>query len=272
MKNRIIAGLLALILGVVGAHRFYLKDYGGGIFYIFLLFITSRISFPVTGILGVLEAIRIFNMSNEEFDRKYNREYIRERQRSGEKEYVRDIGNESRSSRRKTRTHKNTREVPVRRRRKKSIFSKRNPFKKSAKEKYEEYDFKGAVSEYKKALDIEPDDPDLHFEIGTVYSLLENKNLAFRHLDTAVRLGLKEPQKIDTHEDLAFVRIQPEFEEFKQNNYILTKKSLGPAKSDLLDDDLLLSQLNKLSELRKKGILSEEEFSMEKEKLMELKK
>ncbi len=272
MKNRIIAGLLAFLLGSVGAHRFYLQDYGGGIFYLFLLFITTRISFPVTGILGVLEAIRIFNMSNEEFDRKYNREYIRRRQRSGEKEYVRDIGNENRSSRRKTRTHKNTREVPVRRRKKRGIFSKRNPFKKSAKEKYEEYDFKGAVSEYKKALDIEPDDPDLHFDIATIYSLLENKNLAFRHLDTAVRLGLKDPKKIDSHEDLAFVRIQPEFEEFKQNNYILTKKSLGPAKSDLLDDDLLLSQLNKLSELRKKGILSEEEFSMEKEKLMELKK
>ncbi len=260
MKSKVIAGLLALILGTVGAHRFYLEDYGGGIFYIFLLFITSKISFPVTGILGVLEAIRIFNMSNQEFDKKYNKEYLKE------------SGTRSRRSGRKVRTHKNTREVPRRKQKKRGLFSRRNPFKKSAKERYEEYDFKGAMSEYKKALDIEPDNPDLHFEIATIYSLLENKNLAFRHLDTAVRLGLKQPKKIDTHEDLAFVRIQPEFEEFKQNNYILTKKSLGPAKSDLLDDDLLLSQLNKLSELREKGILSEDEFFTEKEKLMELKK
>ena len=37
----------------------------------------------------------------------------------------------------------------------------------------------------------------------------------------------------------------------------------------VLDDDILLSQLNKLAELRKKGLISEEEFAIEKEKLID---
>lgn len=256
MKNRILAGLLALILGSIGAHRFYLRDVGGGIFYLFLLFITSRFAFPVTGILGIIEAIRIFNMSNEEFNKKYNKSIV-ERPSSGR-------------NRRRPQEHKNVREVkPTRRKR---IFPRRNPFKKSALEKYTNYDFKGAISEYKKALDISPDDPEIHFQIAKAYSLTENKELAFRHLDTAVQYGLKDPTRIDKNEDLAFIRVQPEYEAFKSNNYLLGYKSIGPAKQDLLDEDVLLAQLKKLSELREKGLLSSKEFDVERKKLMELKR
>ena len=254
-KNRIIAGLLALILGTVGAHRFYLNDIGGGIFYLFLMFITAKLAFPVTFILGLIEAVKIFNMSNKEFDEKYNREKGAPRTRA----------------KRGTREHRNVREVK-RPRRKKSFFPKRNPFKKSAQEKYEKYDFQGAISEYRKALDIEPDDPELHFDIAKSYSLTENKELAFRHLDTAVQYGLKNPKKIDKDEDLAYIRIQPEYESFKKNNYRVALSSIGPAKDDILDDDVLLAQLKKLSELRKKGLLSTDEFEIEKKKLMELKR
>ena len=260
MKNRILAGLLALLLGTFGVHRFYLKDFKGGIFYLFLLFITARFAFPVTGILGVLEAIRIFNMSNKEFDEKYN----------GEKTERFESKRRRRNAERPS--HKNTREVRRKPTRRKSIFPKRNPFKKSALEKYENYDFKGAISEYKKALDISPDDPELHYEIAKAHSLVENKELAFRHLDTAIQYGFKKPERINTSEDLAFIRIQPEYEKFKSNNYQLSLQSIGPAKKDLLEDDVLLAQLKKLSELREKGLLSSDEFNIERNKLMELKR
>ncbi len=255
MKNRIIAGLLAMILGVVGAHRFYLNDVGGGIFYLFLMFITSKLAFPVTFILGIIEAIKIFNMSDKEFNAKYNKGKVTGR--SGAK--------------RGTREHRNVREVR-RPKRRKSFFPKRNPFKKSALEKYEKYDFKGAISDFRKALDISPDDPELHFDIAKAYSLNENKDLAFRHLDTAVQYGLKDPNKIDKDEDLAYIRIQPEYESFKKNNYRIKLNSIGPAQDDILEDDVLLAQLKKLSELREKGLLSLDEFEIEKKKLMELKR
>ncbi len=254
MKNRILAGLLALLLGTFGVHRFYLNDIFGGIFYLFLFFITSKFLFPVTTILGVIEAIRIFNMSNAEFDERYNN------------------GKYSKDKRRKPASHRNIREVKTRRKRRKSFFPKKNPFKKSALEKYENYDFKGAISDYRKALDITPDDPDLHFQIAKAYSLMEDKELAFRHLDTAVRYGLKKPEKIDTDEDLAYIRIQPQYEAFKANGYEIPAKAIGPEKKDLLDDDLLLAQLKKLNELKKKGLLDDTEYEIEKKKLLELKR
>lgn len=256
MKNRIIAGLLALLLGVVGAHRFYLRDTGGGIFYIVLLILSNIfLKFPVTWILGIIEAIRLFNMSPEEFDQKYNREFIE----------LRDIPARGRQRYRNVRKESS----PVKKSDKKiRIFPKKNPFRKSALEKFNKYDFKGAISDYTKALDISPDDPELHFQIARAYSLTENKEMAFRHLDTAVQYGLKESERISTDEDLAFIRVQNEFEGFKANKYRLTIKALGPQKKDLLNDDLLLSQLKKLNELKEKGVISEEEFNIEKKKIM----
>lgn len=254
MKNRILAGLLALILGTFGVHRFYLNDVGGGIFFLVLLFISVRISFPISFILGLIEAVKLFNMSNAEFDKKYNR------------------GKHAKDVRHRPGSHRNIREVKERPKRRKSFFPKKNPFKKSALEKFENYDFKGAISDYRKALDISPDDPELHFQIAKAYSLTEDKELAFRHLDTAVRYGLKKPEKIDTDEDLAFIRIQPQYEAFKANGYEIPAKAIGPEKKDLLDEDLLLAQLKKLSELKKKGLLNNKEYEIEKKKLMELKR
>jgi TM2 domain-containing membrane protein YozV len=251
MKNRILAGLLALILGTFGVHRFYLNDIPGGIFYLFLFFISSKLIFPISSILGIIEAVRIFNMSNAEFDEKYNHG---KRDKHG-----------------RVISHRNVREIR-RPKRRKSLFPKKNPFKKSALEKFENYDFKGAISDYRKALDISPDDPELHFQIARAYSLTEEPELAFRHLDTAVRYGLKKPEKIDTDEDLAFIRIQPQYEAFKANGYEIPEKAIGPEKKDLLDDDLLLAQLKKLSELKKKGLLNDTEYKIEKKKLMELKR
>ncbi|MBK7095969.1 MAG: NINE protein [Saprospiraceae bacterium] len=257
MKSRIIAGLLALILGVFGIHRFYLRDIGGGIFYVFLFIITNSFWFPVTWILGIIEGIRLFNMSNQEFDSKYNKNFVDYREIPG----------------RRAENYRNTRDqrVPQKRDTNFRIFPKKNPFRKSALEKYNNYDFKGAISDYTKALDISPDDPELHFQIARAYSLTENKELAFRHLDTAVQYGMKDTAKIGTDEDLAFLRIQPEYESFKSNNFRLTLKAIGPEKKDLLNEDLLLSQIKKLNELREKGVISQEEFTIERKKIMNLK-
>ena len=74
-------------------------------------------------------------------------------------------------------------------------------------------------------------------------------------------------EKIDSHDALAFARIQPQWEEFKANGYTMTKKLESP-KENLLDNDLLLEQLKKLNELKDKGFITEKEFSEQKKKLM----
>jgi TM2 domain-containing membrane protein YozV len=254
MKSRIIAGLLSLFLGSFGIHRFYLKDIPGGIFYIFLFFITFKWFFPVSGILGIIEAVRIFNMSNREFDEKYNKAFVNYKGSEGRRrEDFRNI-RDSRPAQHRDSSFR--------------IFPKRNPFKKSALEKYKVFDFKGAISDYTKALDITPDDPEIHFQIAKAYSLTENKEMAFRHLDTAKQCGLREMDRISSDPDLAFIRIQGEFAEFKANGYRLTLKALNTEKKDILDDDLLLHQIKKLNDMREKGIINTEEFELEKKRIL----
>ena len=66
IKNKTVAALLAIFLGGYGAHKFYLKKSTLGLFY--LLFCWSIIP----SVIGIIEAIYLFAMSQEKFDSKYN--------------------------------------------------------------------------------------------------------------------------------------------------------------------------------------------------------
>lgn len=63
-KNKYIAALLSLFLSGYGLHKFYLKNSTSGLFYI--LFCWTLIP----SIIGIIEAIRFFAMSQEKFDMK----------------------------------------------------------------------------------------------------------------------------------------------------------------------------------------------------------
>ena len=66
MKSRIVAGLLAISLGSLGVHKFYLGKTVLGILY--LLFFWTYIP----GIVGFVEGILILISSDESFNEKYN--------------------------------------------------------------------------------------------------------------------------------------------------------------------------------------------------------
>ena len=66
-KHRITAALLALLLGGIGAHKFYLGRIFQGIIY--LLFSWTLIP----GIIALCEFIMLIVMSDERFDEKYGR-------------------------------------------------------------------------------------------------------------------------------------------------------------------------------------------------------
>ena len=293
-NNRIIAGLLAFIGGTFGIHRFYLNDIGGGIFYIFLFFITSSF-FPVTMVLGIIEALRLFNMSPEAFDEKYNKKgkvrgKSRRFQQRERPQYRKERSNGSRRVPRE-RTNGGSRPKQERGRyvKKRQTIPKRNPFKTSGMDKYKDFDLEEAIVDFNKALKIAERDPEIHFYLAAVYSLTEQKDKAYKHLELAVKYGLKNKSKIDTYDDLAFVRIQDEWDEFRANGYKMKKetpkekevpkdeaapkeKEAPEDKEEVLDDDILLSQLNKLDELKKRGLISKEEFLIEKEKLLDHRK
>jgi TM2 domain-containing membrane protein YozV len=65
LKNRVAAGVLGILLGGLGIHKFYLGQIGQGIVY--LLFCWTGIP----GIIGLIEGILYLVKSDEEFNEKY---------------------------------------------------------------------------------------------------------------------------------------------------------------------------------------------------------
>jgi TM2 domain-containing membrane protein YozV len=65
-KSKIAAGVIALLLGGLGIHKFYLGRPGAGILYLifFWTFIPAIVAF--------IEGIIYLTMSEEKFDAKYN--------------------------------------------------------------------------------------------------------------------------------------------------------------------------------------------------------
>ncbi|MEO0288945.1 MAG: NINE protein [candidate division WOR-3 bacterium] len=66
-KNKIAAGVLGILLGSFGIHKFYLGQVGWGIVY--LLFCWTGIP----SIIGIIEGIIYLTMSDDSFCQKYGR-------------------------------------------------------------------------------------------------------------------------------------------------------------------------------------------------------
>ncbi|HJZ93542.1 MAG TPA: TM2 domain-containing protein [Gemmataceae bacterium] len=64
-QKKMVAGILAILLGWAGAHRFYLGDTTGGIIRILLNLVC------VAGIIGIIEGIIYLTKSDEEFQKVY---------------------------------------------------------------------------------------------------------------------------------------------------------------------------------------------------------
>ena len=72
MKDKNVAGILALFFGSIGVHRFYVGQVGLGILYILL--------FPFFGLsffLSLIDAIVFFSQDKDAFDLKYNKSYYK---------------------------------------------------------------------------------------------------------------------------------------------------------------------------------------------------
>ncbi len=278
MKDKNVAAIFALIFGVFGVHRFYLGQTGLGILY--LLFFWTIIP----AIVSLIDAIVFFSMDRDEFDYKYNRRYLypdhhrydtdfnrRDRRFRREDEYRVD-----RQRRREEELRRERARRQVNRRRPQSQPKARrtgpdlrkNPYKMSGIKKYKEFDYEAAIEDFKKALSVDPQDIAVHFNLACSYSLTEQKENAFFHLSKAVEFGFVDFKKIQDHDALAFLRIQDEFEIFKRNGYRLNVEPTDPKEEVINANNNLLEQIKQLGELRDKGLLTNEEFEIQKKRLL----
>lgn len=262
-RNRITAAILAIFTGFFGGHKLYLRDGSGFMTYFFILiFVGGIFRFPITAMLGIFDAFKLFGMTDEEFNRKYNKGIVRPRN---------PVVDRRRNEQLRRYQLENVKRGYEPLSQKRSSI-RHNPFKKSGIAKYKDFDLEGAIEDFNKGLDIHPNDISLHFNLACAYSLTEKKERSFKHLAKAVALGFNDFDRILNHDDLAFLRIQPEFDAFKKRGFTDPPLTRSNAETEFKTadktDDVLLSQLNRLDELRKKGILTENEFQMEKKKLM----
>ncbi|MCF8247604.1 MAG: TM2 domain-containing protein [Saprospiraceae bacterium] len=259
MKNKTTAGIFALFFGPLGIHRFYLGERQLGRFYAFatvLLFMASiRAKVPIVMIMGVvsfIDAIILLSMNREEFNEKYNQRYLN-----------RPAQEAAAAPNRHRRSSATASEVP-------------NPWKTAGIEKFKDFDYSGAIEDFKQSLAIKFEDPAVHFNLACCYSLNERPDPAFFHLTKAVHFGFVDFDKIDKHEGLAFLRTQPEFSDFVKKGYQLhpAPSAKQPRESpDLLAQKPthrpnLIDQIKRLSHLREQGILTEEEYNEMKEEVL----
>lgn len=264
-KDKTVAAIIAFFLGMFGIHRFYLGQIGLGILYAVLSFT------GITTIIGIIDAIVLLAMDKDKFNFKYNRDYFKMIQRE-----ERQISIQEQEAKPPVERYQRQQQ---KRKEQAKLKSKQRAALKKHKENgiahFKEYDFKAAIADFTKALEIAPNDPSVHFNIACAYSLSEHVDKALYHLDTAVANGFDDFSRIKTHDALAYVRIQAAYDEFEANKFRLPSKvrtiPVQKAKEKVKKIDApktnLLEQLKQLGDLRERGILTDEQFIKEKQRL-----
>jgi len=261
MKKKGVTGVLALLFGIWGVHRFYLGQRFKGFLMLALFGIcmiaTLEENAPfimIPAILGFIDAILFFVMPQEDFDDRFNRKAAISRQPARRPSSV--------NYRKSRRDNNYTVKYP-------------NPHKIAGLAKYKDYDYEGAITDFKKALDVQYDDPAVHFNLACCYSIMEKADNSFFHLEKAVEFGFDDFDRIHHHDALAYIRTSNEFDAFAENRYRKISKIEAP-KEDLLNtpmplmDKEVLDKIASLGELRDKGFLTEEEFNLQKKRLLEM--
>lgn len=265
MKSKVVAGVLAFFVGVFGVHRFYLGEVGKGILYAIFFW------FPLTWLIAFIDGIIFLTMDDDNFNYKYN-PHLHHRHRQTHNVNI-NVNSQGQTSVNRNRDNVYEQQRPQRHRQKtagRTVENKSNPFKVEGTKLYRDYDFRGAIQSYLKSLKIQSHDPQIHFNLACLYSLEEDAQSSFMHLQRAVGQGYNNFEKIRTHDHLAYLRTQPEFERFVKNGYTLTQRlaSKTPKTMELTDE--VIAKLERLANLKEKGILTEEEFQIQKAKLLRL--
>ncbi len=116
-----------------------------------------------------------------------------------------------------------------------------------------------AIEKFNIALTYSNKAPQTNFKLAKLYSIKKDGKKSLNHLAISIESGFKDFEKINTDNDLSFLRDEIEFKNFVANSYkkpTTQTNSVRPLSK--------IEELEKLNSLLEKGVLSKEEFDNEK--------
>lgn len=251
--------MFALLLGFIGIHRFNLGHWHIGMLYIvlFIISMSNDLVLPffdhnpwvtMAACVGYVEAFRFYSMSEEEYAERY------------------------------------LEPAPVIRKGKylKGKVIESNPHQvkrkllKTANDLFESFQYQEAAQAYEKVLSKDYNDGRVRVLAARCYSLVEDEVSAYRHLNLAVKLDAPNLNLIHIDEGFAWLRTRDDFELLLSNNF--QRKSLNfstpnvkktPSFTTTQKKSTILDQLERLGEMKERGLLSVDEFERAKQRLLE---
>ena len=257
-KRKGVAFLLAFFFGVWGIHRLYLGQRGRGLTHLalavfgFMILVNAELPwlFVLAGIIGLIDAVLLLAMPRAEFDYKYNhgqgsKKNKRPFQRVQRKNFVLE---------------------------KSTNASSKNPALIRGIKKYKRDKYYDAIEEFHAALEVDPSSAAAHFNLTCCYSILRDHEDAYYHLAKAVENGFKDYPRIRNHEALSYLRSRDDFENFVLNGYRVVEQLPAPEKGlieELQDfNPDVLERIESLGDLLEKGVLTREEFDLQKRRIL----
>ncbi len=140
----------------------------------------------------------------------------------------------------------------------------------SAAKKASQEDFQGAINDLIEAVRINPQYGLAYYNLACYYGILKMIGPSFKYLSMAVENGYSDFQKIAADPDLAILHSHPDYPSFANNGYkfISSFNTIGHQshQNDINVD--IIDKIERLSSLKDNGILTEEEFKSQKNKLL----
>ncbi|OAV44911.1 NINE protein [Lewinella sp. 4G2] len=261
MKSKIVAAILAWFLGAFGGHKFYLGQVGRGVLYLvfFWTFIPAIISF--------FEAIILLTMDDRKFDRLYNGVTDGA---GGTTIVVQNYGAQPTAA--YNQQPQAFAGIPADRViRQDNSQAHKDHFEEEGDRLYRDYETREAIPLYMRSLENRSNNPKLHFKLACIHSMHEDTAKALSHLEKAINQGYADFQRINSHDHLSFLRSQSAYQVFKANGYKqpdIEEQIIDEVETPLQLNDDFLGQLERLAKLKEAGILSQEEFAAQKERLL----
>ncbi|MBK8505120.1 MAG: NINE protein [Saprospiraceae bacterium] len=218
-KSKLVAALLALLLGPTGAHRFYLGQRFRAFLYIAATTILTIISFEehapyllIMFIVSLLDAVLLAVMPSIEFDIKFNEKWRKR------------VGTQKKGESKKE-----------------NIVTFR--LLKEAVKKFESKQFDQAVVLFDRILVKDKRNAVAHFYLACCFSMLRDSDDAFYHLEAAIGSGFEDFDRIEEDKALKYIRTQSRFQAFRHTYLKVPLASLPSPSSNLLDKRPPLSSI-----------------------------